>query len=127
MLRRDSARLARWVAKGVTLQVYAASVAGGHGREVRSQAMECLQKYEGQAVVASNARWGADQKQRLGQAHEELVSRVGARKAGRFTHDTPAALIGEAVAHHRERRSTFFGLTSTFRSLGTIKSLTGES
>ena len=127
VLRRDSARLARWVARGLMLQVDASSVAGAYGREVRGYAIECLRKYEGQAVVASNARWGTDQKQKFGQAYQELVSRVGARKARKFTSDTPASLIGEAEAHSRNRRPPFFGLTTMFRSLGPIKSLTGES
>ncbi|HEX8292760.1 MAG TPA: CpsB/CapC family capsule biosynthesis tyrosine phosphatase [Pyrinomonadaceae bacterium] len=127
VLRRDAARLARWVSEGLTLQVDAASVAGTHGREVRRFALECLRKYEGHAAVASNARWDGGPRCSLGDAREELSAKVGARQARCFTKETPAALIGDADEHHGARGAAPRGLASVLRSFAPIKALTGQS
>lgn len=125
VLRRDAERLARWVAAGVTIQVDAASVAGAHGREVRRFALECLRRYEGRAVVASNARRGATQEGSLARSRRELAGIVGERRASGFTCGTPAGLIGESAARDGGRKSSL-GLNSLFRSLGPIKALIGQ-
>jgi protein-tyrosine phosphatase len=127
VLRREPARLARWVSEGVRLQVDAASVDGTHGREVLRFALECLRQYEGRIVIASNARHGADKKSSLGKVFEELTDSIGARQARSFMRETPAALIGDGVAHINTRKSSSRGLPSLFRSLRPIKALTGES
>jgi protein-tyrosine phosphatase len=127
VLRREPARLARWVSEGVRLQVDAASVIGTHGREVRRFARECLRQYEGRILIASNARHGADKKSSLGKVFEELTGSIGARQTRSFMRETPAALIGDGVAHINTRKSSSRGLTSLFRSLCPVKALTGES
>jgi protein-tyrosine phosphatase len=126
-LRRNPARLARWVSEGLTLQVDAASVLGTHGREVQRFALECLRKYEGHSVVASNACRGAGQRHSLGKAHEELSGKIGARQARGFMKETPAALIGDGVRRNNVRGGPARGLTAMLRSFGPIKALTGES
>lgn len=127
VLRRNPARLARWVSEGLTLQVDAASVLGTHGREVQRFAFECLRKYEGHAVVASNACWSAGQRHSLSKAHEELSGKIGARQARGFMNETPAALIGDGVRRNNVRGDSSRGLTAMLRSFGPIKALTGES
>jgi protein-tyrosine phosphatase len=127
VLRRDSTRLARWVLGGLTLQIDAASVAGTHGREVRRFAVECLRKYEGHAVVASNARSSADQKISLGRAREVLTGNIGARQARSFMRDTPTALIGDGVRHGNEREFSSRSLSSLFHLVGPFKPLRGNS
>jgi protein-tyrosine phosphatase len=126
-LRRNPERLARWVSEGLTLQVDAASVLGTHGREVQRFALECLRKYEGHAVVASNACWSAGQRHSLSKAHEELSAKVGARQARDFMKETPAALIGDGVWRNDVRGGSSRGLTAMLRSFSPIKALTGES
>jgi protein-tyrosine phosphatase len=131
VLRREPARLARWVSEGVRLQVDTASVAGTHGREVRRFALECLRQYEGRIVIASNVRQGANKNSSLGKVFEELTGSIGARQARSFMKETPAALIGDGVAHINTRKSSSRSLTSRgpislFRSIRPIKSLIGE-
>lgn len=126
LLRRDAARLTRWVSDGLTLQIDAASVVGTYGREVRRFAVECLRKYEGRVVVASNARWGTEQKNCLGQAREVLAEMVGANQANAFIKETPAKLIGDDINRNKARGSSARGLTSLLRSFNPIKALTNE-
>jgi protein-tyrosine phosphatase len=127
ILRRNDARLARWVAEGMTIQVDAASVDGTHGREVRRFALECLRKYEGCAIVASNARWDVNQINSLRNARAELVSNIGVRQATRYLTDTPAALIGESSRLNNGPGLSSRRLTAVFRSISPINTLTGES
>lgn len=117
VLRRDPSRLARWVSEGLSLQVDAASVLGAHGRDVQRFALECLRKYRGLAVVASNARCGGGRKHSLSNAQEELSSKIGLRQARSFMRETPAALIGEGVRHNTQGASR--GLNFMLRSFGT--------
>lgn len=126
-LRRNPDRLSRWVSEGLTLQVDVASVLGTYGREVQRFAFECLRKYEGHAVVASNACWSAGQRHSLSKAHRELSGKIGARQARGFMKETPAALIGEGVRRNDVRGDSSRGLTAMLRSFGPIKALTGES
>ena len=126
LLRRDAARLARWVSEGLTLQIDAASITGTHGREVKRFAVECLRKFKGHAVVASNSRWGADQEICLGRAREVLTSVVGASQARGFVSETPAALIGDGLKRNKEQGSSPRSLASLFRSIGPVKALMGE-
>ncbi|HEX8149727.1 MAG TPA: CpsB/CapC family capsule biosynthesis tyrosine phosphatase [Pyrinomonadaceae bacterium] len=125
VLRRDAARLGRWVSEGLTLQIDAASVAGTHGREVRRFALECLRKFEGRSVVASNARRSAEQKSSLAIAREELIGSFGARHALRLTRETPAALIGDGAFSVSVRGSRPRGLASLFGSMDQAKPLRG--
>lgn len=127
VLRRDTARLARWVSEGLTVQIDAASISGTHGREVRRFALECLREFDGRVVVASNSRRSADQKSSLGNAKAELVGSVGARLALRLTRETPAALIDEGAVRGEVRGSRPRGLASLFRSMGQTEPLRGES
>lgn len=126
-LRRNPDRLARWVSEGLTLQVDVASVLGTHGREVQRFALECLRKYEGHAVVASNARWTAGRRHSLSKAYEELSGKIGARQAKGFMKEMPAALIGDGIRRNNQRGVSSRGLTAMLRSFGPIKALRGES
>lgn len=127
VLRRDTARLTRWVSEGLMLQVDAASVAGTHGREVRRFALELLRKFEGRAVVASNTRRSANQKSSLGNAREGLIGSVGERFALRLTKETPAAIISDGVVRSNVRSPRPRNLVSLFRSISQANSLRGES
>jgi protein-tyrosine phosphatase len=128
VLRRDDAPLVRWVSEGMTLQIDAMSVLGAHGREVRRFAVECLQKFEGRVVVASNGRWGVDAKNSLAAARGELVRSVGARLARSLMRETPAALIGDSLNGKGGRDgATTRSLTSRLRSMNPLRVLTGES
>lgn len=128
VLRRDDARLVRWVSEGMTLQIDTMSVLGAHGREVRRFAIECLRKFEGRVVVASNGRWGADAKNSLAAARGELVRSVGTRLAGSLMWETPAALIGDVLNGKDGRNGADTrSLTSRLRSMNPLRVLTGES
>ncbi|HEY0172648.1 MAG TPA: CpsB/CapC family capsule biosynthesis tyrosine phosphatase [Pyrinomonadaceae bacterium] len=127
VLRRDPIRLTRWVSGGMTLQVDAASVLGTHGREVQRFALECIRKFEGHAVVASNARRSYHQRHSLSSTHKELSGRMGTRQARSFTREMPAALIGDSVRYSSVRSSSTRGLASRLRSFSPVKALTGES
>lgn len=127
VLRRDSARLARWVLEGLKIQVDAASVLGTHGREVQRFALEFLRTYKGRAAVASNARSGGGQRHSLSNAREELSDRMGARQARDFTRETPADFIGDGTKRNNVRGASSRSLTFMLRSFGPIKALTGES
>ena len=126
-LRRDSARLARWVSEGLTLQVDAASVLGAYGREVQRFALDSLGKFQGHAAVASNTRPRAGRRYSLSNAREELSDKIGARHARSFTRETPAALISDGGRRNGVRDSSSRGLTSMLRSFGPVKALMGES
>jgi protein-tyrosine phosphatase len=125
-LRRDPERLGRWVAEGLALQFDAASVGGAHGREVRRFTVECLRKYQGRVVVASNARHGDDRKVSLGRAREVLAGEVGAASTADFVRETPAALIGDGARRLEARGRSARGLATLFRSFGPLKALAGE-
>lgn len=94
-LRRNLARLDRWVKEGVLLQLDAASVTGLHGREVQAFALHCAQRYEGRVVVASHARVGYSRQSSLGLAREELVRKSGPQLAHMLLSETPAFVIKE--------------------------------
>lgn len=128
VLRREPAQLGRWISGGMTLQVDAASVAGIHGREVQRFALECLRQYQRNAVVASNMRPGTGQKSSLANARKEVAGKMGSRQARKFIRETPAALIDDAVAGRNDGRGlSSRGLTSVFRSISSLKALTGGS
>lgn len=126
VLRRDAGRLMRWVSEGITLQVDAASVVGAHGREVRRFAFDCLRKYKGSAIVASNMRHTMDRKGLLGNVREVLVDNMGGRQAENFMRDAPAALIEDGVMNNKRSGLTTHSLSSFFRSARSSKPLTGE-
>jgi protein-tyrosine phosphatase len=80
-LRRDPARLERWLAASVRAQIDAASLNGKYGREIQRFALQCLKKHPGSMVVASNAHHADRRWSSLGQAHQKLIKLVGARQA----------------------------------------------
>jgi protein-tyrosine phosphatase len=96
-LRRDPARVARWVASGVTLQIDAASVAGAHGRDIRRFALDCLRQYKGRALVASNARGKEPRGNSLGKARAELLAHMGARPTEQLMRETPTSIISDEI------------------------------
>lgn len=97
-LRRDRPKLDLWVARGVSLQIDAASLVGAHGREVRRFALDCLRRYQRSVVVASNARGASANGCSLGRAREFLAKEFGARLADLYSSDAPAAILNSAPA-----------------------------
>ena len=102
-LRRDPARLERWVASEVMLQMDAASVTGAHGREVQRFAERCIERYESQVVVASNARDASKRRSSLGLAREKLAKTIGARRTQILVSETPSQIINTNAARPRLR------------------------
>ncbi len=114
-LRRDPSLLDDWAREGMKFQIDAASVSGGHGRGVQKFAFECLRKFEGKTVVASNA-----QKERsvsLVNVRAGLASQLGKRQAAMCFRDTPIAILGDANAHPGgQLKASASGLTSLLRA-----------
>jgi len=94
-LRRDPARLARWVASNLTLQLDAASLTGAHGREAHRSALALVkaQGAAGRVVVASNGSAGG-RRVSLAAAAASLEGRFGGRVARRLTSQRPAEILG---------------------------------
>lgn len=81
-LRHDPARLRRWVANGIMLQIDAASVIGAHGREVQRFAVECVQEFQASVIVASNKRDASLRRPSLRAARQELIKRLARAARG---------------------------------------------
>ncbi len=96
-LRQDGARLDNWVARGVTLQIDAASIIGVYGRAVRRFAMQLVQQYQSSTVVVSHARRMRPYSASLKLAQEELVRKIGARQAHLLVSERPASIVGAAM------------------------------
>lgn len=94
-LRRNPARLGRWVASGVMLQIDAASITGAHGRAAQRFAVQCMRKYEGCVVIASNA---GPRRQSLGRARAEIAKKIDGRRARMLVSETPAKIINVTEA-----------------------------
>jgi protein-tyrosine phosphatase len=92
-IRRDPARLERWVAGGVFLQIDTASLMGVYGREVRRFAVFCARRYQGQVVVASSVRNLVTRRQPLGGVHKVLVKAFGRAITRMMMSDTPAKIL----------------------------------
>jgi protein-tyrosine phosphatase len=125
-IRRNPALLNQWASSGVMFQIDAASVAGVYGRHIRKFALECLRKYDGCAVIASNVR---DIKVNpMKDARKEISARMGDLRATKFLSETPTAIIGEgflSVVNGKAKDSGKVGLL--LRSLRQIKTLVGEA
>ncbi|MBV9926112.1 MAG: hypothetical protein JOZ96_13925 [Acidobacteria bacterium] len=125
-LRRATARLTQWMMRGLILQVDAASVAGTHGREVQRCALEWLRTYVGKVVVASNMRFGTNQKNLLVLAREVMIDKLGARLARGYISDLPASIIRGGVLCNNWRRPRSQNLTSLLRFISSSKVLTAR-
>jgi protein-tyrosine phosphatase len=90
-VRRNPTILSAWAARGIKFQFEAASVAGAYGREVRKFALECLQKFGSNAVVASNVQAG--RVNHLGRARAILIREIGERQAIEHLTEIPKAVI----------------------------------
>jgi len=103
-IRRDPARLERWViAHGTMLQIDAASIIGAYGRDVQRFAVLCVRKYKGHVVVASNARNASSYCKFFGGAREELVKTFGHSYAQALTSETPARIVGDMEPRLNEK------------------------
>lgn len=120
VLRRNWAALEAWSFFGVKFQVDAASVTGAYGRGVQKFALDCLRRYEGSAVVASNAC--SANSPTLSQACDELTTRMGLRRAQLFVSGTPSAILGEDNQPVR-RRPWGRTLTDFVRSLHPVRAI----
>lgn len=121
-LRRDAARLARWAAGGVVLQLDAASVTGAHGREAQRFARQLVRDHgaAGRVVVASNARDAGAGRPSLAAAAASLRATYGRALARQVVERTPALVVGEAATARRGKRTTslrraWAGLLRTLR------------
>lgn len=114
-LRRNPSLLSAWAAQGVKFQLDAASVAGMYGREVRKFAVECLRRFEGKAVVASNAH--AAQPSLLGKARAELIRELGEHRAMKLFREIPAVIIDSAETNPAMRPTSTGGWNALSRML----------
>lgn len=93
-LRSQRGRLDEWVKRGTKLQIAAASVTGGHGRNVRQFAMEAFNAYGGSVILATRARSPKPSDFILGRAKEALAKRFGASRADASVGSVPLGIIG---------------------------------
>jgi tyrosine-protein phosphatase YwqE len=125
ILRRHPALLGGWASTGVKFQVDAASVAGVHGREVRRFALECLRKYDGCSVLASNARDA--NANALQDARREVSARMGDLRATRFVSQTPKTIIGEGFSTVNAQSKDSGKVGSLLRSLRQMRARVSEA
>jgi len=106
-LRHDPARLARWAASGVILQLDAASVTGAHGREAQRVARQLVRDHggAGRVVVASNARDAGAGRPSLATAAASLRATYGRALARQIVERTPALVVGEGAGARRGERA----------------------
>lgn len=100
-LRRDAARLDRWAAAGVLMQLDASSVTGAYGREVQRFAWRCVGRYGAGrgVVVASNARDASARRPSLAEAAEMISKRLGRARARALVEDGPARVLSADAPH----------------------------
>jgi protein-tyrosine phosphatase len=114
-LRRKPALLSEWAVQGVKFQFGAASVLGTYGREVRRFTVECLRKFDGKTVVASNAHTA--QTNLMGKARAELVSELGERQALKHLREVPKEIIDDVEVSLERKPTLTGGLNALFRVL----------
>ncbi len=102
-LRQNPSRLERWVAGDVLLQIDAASVTGAHGREVQRFAAQCVRKYIGKVVIASNAHGQDLPRKSLCQAYAVLIKAHGENRARMCVEETPAMVISGMPAYNQTK------------------------
>jgi tyrosine-protein phosphatase YwqE len=125
-VRRDPARLARWIASGIFLQLDAPSVTGVHGRDVKRFALDCLRKFGDRVVLASNSRPGGHEVSKLKKACEEVGVKVGQLQAGKSFYLTPAEIIESTGPRHAKARAdSTRGVGNFLNSLTQLKSFRG--
>ena len=129
-LRRDPARLKRWVESGVMLQLDAASLTGLHGHEIRRFAFQCLKKYEGSLVIASRVGRRSARHSSLALAEAELLKKIDSRRLKRLLSETPAAMIDDhqhAFGERPDPGSLRLPLISRLRALRSNRAVTDET
>jgi protein-tyrosine phosphatase len=126
-LRRDSARLERWLESGLMLQLDAASITGQHGHEIQHFALQCVKKYEGSVVLASSV--GGARQTSLAQARELLLKRNPSRRVTRLLYETPAMMMDTErnASGHEDTRAFRLLRLSRLRSLRQQRALPDES
>ena len=118
-LRRQPEILRGWVAKGLKLQMCAASVLGWHGREVRRFAHDCLERYSDSVFIASNGHAGNGDAGALKQAREELTRTFGEAQTRKWLREIPATILGKSEVSQAAPARTFaqrFSFLRTFTS-----------
>jgi protein-tyrosine phosphatase len=128
-LRRDAARLERWVTSGVHLQLDAASITGMHGYEIQHFALQCVKKYEGSIVIASGAGSTGARHSSLALAREQLLKKYDSRRVRRLMNETPMVMIADDknILSNDNSRSLQLPLISRFRSLRSHRAIADES
>lgn len=129
-LRRSRARLERWIASGVMVQIDAASVVGAHGRDAERFAAEFIQKYPQHLLVASNAHDVASAKRSsFLAARRELVKRLGARQAQSLLDHRPTEILqaSDEKINRASKPAARRSLTTMLRSLKPTKMSTDAS
>jgi len=97
VLRRDPARLLRWVESGVLTQITAASLAGRFSNGTREFAVQLL-KQRLAHILATDAHGMSTRKPELASARKEVEDLVGAEAAARMVRETPERVLrGESV------------------------------
>lgn len=97
VLRRDPARLRRWVETGVLTQITAASLAGRFSNGTREFALQLL-KQRLAHVLATDAHGMSTRKPELSAALKEVEAVVGAEAANRMVRGIPEKILrGESV------------------------------
>ncbi len=96
-LRRDPARLFKWVEMGVLTQVTAASLLGSFGEEVRRFTIMLLE-HRMAHIIATDSHGLGVRAPRLSIGYEEAARIVGHEAALQMVHETPRRVIeGETV------------------------------
>jgi len=129
VLRRDAARLKRWVESGIMLQLDAASITGLHGYEIQHFALQCVKKYEGSIVIASHAGSMRARHASLASAREHLLKKNDPRRVQRLMNETPMAMIDDQqnILNSHDSRSLRLPLISRLRSLRSHRAVPDES
>jgi protein-tyrosine phosphatase len=126
-LRRDSARLERWLESGMMLQLDAASITGQHGHEIQQFALQCVKKYEGSVVLASSV--GGARQTSLATARELLLKKNPSRRVTRLLYETPAMMIDDDRNASGKEDARAFRLSrfSRLRALRSHRAVPDES
>lgn len=123
-LRRNPAILKSWAARGTKFQIDAASVAGVYGREVRKFALECLRRFEGSVVVASNMR--NTNPSSLIEARKEITKHLGELRTAKTVIETPAAILSENGSPVKADSKAQGRIGSLLRSIKQLGALVSE-
>lgn len=95
-VRKNANTLTRYIERGVLMQLTSQALTGEQGQETRELA-ELLLKHNMIHLIASDAHSASYRPPILSKARQEVVRLLGEAAANRLFHDTPRALIGDAL------------------------------